>query len=49
MQKVSILHRLEDIENTSKEQILQMVSESQLEGFEGFGTFDILGFNCQES
>ena len=45
MQKVSILHRLEDIENTSKEQILQMVSESQLEGFEGFGTFDILGFN----
>ncbi len=45
MQKVSILHRLEDIENTSKEQILQMVSESQLEGFEGFGAFDILGFN----
>lgn len=45
MQKVSILHRLEDIENTSKEQILYMVSESQLEGFEGFGAFDILGFN----
>lgn len=45
MQKVSILHRFEDIENTSKEKILQMVSESQLEGFEGFGSFDILGFN----
>ena len=45
MQKVSIIHRFEDIENPSKEQILKMVSESQLEGFEGFGAFDILGFN----
>ncbi len=45
MQNVSILHRLEDIENSTKEQILHMVSESQLEGFEGFGSFDMLGFN----
>lgn len=42
MQKVSILHSMEDFENSN---ILYMVRESQIEGFEGFGEFDILGFN----